>query len=194
MKIYRNALSDDHKETLLDFYNNNPNVDRVHEWIIPLVNTFLSKSDDSEFLDYGCGNGYLGKAITTHTTHEYDPGFHSKTSDPEPCNLVTCINVLEYCEPDWFKQTLWHLQSKVKSRAYICIGLKKKDTYYEDGTARTKLIMPDWKWQQWIAQFFTIDSTILIKDKKEDIENAHVIFEVSPLDFTVLPMAPFSLR
>lgn len=193
-KVYRNPVSDDHRERLLKFHTDNPSIDKIPGWMIPLVNNFLSKSDDTEFLDYGCGNGYLGKAISTHTTHEYDPGFKDKAKEPEPCNLVTCINVLEYCEPDWFKQTLWHLQTTVKSRGFICIGLKEKDSYYEDGLIRTANIMPEWKWRQWIAQFFTVDSAMLIKDNQEDTEHSNIIFEVSPLDFTVITMAPFALR
>lgn len=193
-ETYRIPLSENHKERLVKFYKENPNIDKVHEWIIPLVRSFLDKNNYTEFLDYGCGNGYLGKALKNHTTHEYDPGFEDKSEEPKPCNAVTCVNVLQYCEPGWFKQTLWHLQSVVKERAFICIGLKAKESQYEDGALRTSHIMSETMWRQWIAQFFSVDSTMLIKEKESDIDHAYIVFEVSPLDFTVIPMSPFALR
>jgi hypothetical protein len=67
--------------------------------------------DMSELLDYGAGKGRLAFALEEMldrpiTVHHYDPAIPEWSQPPEPCALVTCIDVLEHIEPDLLDKVL----------------------------------------------------------------------------------------
>src|SRR3954469_14871984 len=71
----------------------------------PLVADVMQKLGTRELLDYGAGKGRLGATLEDmfdepFTIHHYDPAIPQWSDSPEPCSLVTCIDVLEHIEPN----------------------------------------------------------------------------------------------
>lgn len=50
-------------------------------------------------LDYGCGKGYLARALP-FPIWEYDPAVPGKDGAPRPSDIVVCLDVLEHIEPE----------------------------------------------------------------------------------------------
>src|SRR5512139_3401459 len=64
----------------------------------------------STVLDYGCGNGHLGKLLRPdYNVREYDPCLDDKCSRPEQAEYVVCADVMEHIEPDLVETVISHL-------------------------------------------------------------------------------------
>lgn len=116
----------------------------------------LAKSNNTtSVLDYGCGKGYLAKAIPW-PIWEYDPAIPGKDMSPRPADLVVCTDVLEHIEPDKLIFVLDDLRRCTKQIGYftICTGPAIKK--YADGR-NTHLIQQgiDW-WRKKLSKFFLV--------------------------------------
>lgn len=80
-----------------------------------LVTDLLNQSGAKTLLDYGCGSMQnLTKVIRPNHDVEYrgyDPGVSEYSGDPEPADLVVCIDVLEHIEPECLDSVLDHLKT-----------------------------------------------------------------------------------
>ena len=65
-------------------------------------------------LDYGCGHNLsLTKTLKPEREFKYqayDPGVPDYAEEPEPAEMVVCIDVLEHIEPDLLENVLDHLE------------------------------------------------------------------------------------
>src|SRR5206468_4084203 len=71
-------------------------------------------------LDYGCGKGYLAKALP-FPIWEYDPAIPGKDIAPRAADLVCCLDVLEHIEPDKLQFVLDDIRRVTKSVGYFVI-------------------------------------------------------------------------
>ena len=65
------------------------------------VADLLNRYQIDELLDYGAGKGFLAKTIIQHNLvdhrlriQQYDPAVPRWAAAPEPCDFVTCVDVL----------------------------------------------------------------------------------------------------
>lgn len=77
------------------------------------VSEIINETGVTSLLDYGCGKGRLMKSLKVD--HEvrvqlYDPSIEAYSAAPEPCEMVTCIDVLEHIEPEFLDNVLDDLQ------------------------------------------------------------------------------------
>lgn len=109
----------------------------------------------SSILDYGCGKGYLGKAIP-FPIWEYDPAIPGKEAKPRPTDLVVCTDVLEHIEPEKLKFVLADLRRCTKRVGYFVIHTGPAVKVLADGR-NTHLIQHKraW-WEKRIRRFFDI--------------------------------------
>jgi len=85
-------------------------------------------------LDYGCGTGSLKTSLgPAYTVYEYDPAIEGKTDLPEPCDVVTCTDVLEHIEPDLMDNVLAHLRKLTKDKLFVAIALSESSKTLPDG-------------------------------------------------------------
>jgi 2-polyprenyl-3-methyl-5-hydroxy-6-metoxy-1,4-benzoquinol methylase/uncharacterized Rossmann fold enzyme len=109
----------------------------------------------TSILDYGCGKGYLAKAIP-FPIWEYDPAVPGKQESPRAADLVVCTDVLEHIEPERLAYVLDDLRRCTKQVGYFTIHTKAAQKTLPDGR-NTHLIQrgEDW-WRKRLERFFTI--------------------------------------
>ena len=80
-----------------------------------IVSGLINRLAVFSVLDYGCGS--MRNLLTVlRPEHEiryqgYDPAVPEYADNPEPADLVVCIDVLEHIEPELLDNVLDHLQS-----------------------------------------------------------------------------------
>src|SRR5262245_58241377 len=89
--------------------------------------------DVETVLDYGCGQGHLGRLLTGYEIEEYDPCIPGKDVQPAKCDAVVCADVLEHVEPDLLDNVLIHLRSLTKRYAVFVIATKPSSKIMADG-------------------------------------------------------------
>jgi 6-hydroxymethylpterin diphosphokinase MptE-like protein/methyltransferase family protein len=119
-------------------------------------------------LDYGCGKGYLAKALA-RPIWEYDPAIEGKQESPRPADLVVCTDVLEHVEPDRLMDVLKDLRRVVKEIGYFVIDTGPAQKTLADGR-NTHLIQRDAQW--WRA---TLQQVFRVGTMKERGRQVHVI-------------------
>lgn len=112
-------------------------------------------------LDYGCGKGYLAKALP-FPIWEYDPAIHEKSESPRPADLVVCTDVLEHIEPEKLLFVLDDLRRCVKAVGFFVIHTGPARKTLPDGR-NTHLIQRDkaW-WKAKLSKFFTVGQMTLV--------------------------------
>lgn len=129
---------------------------RHAETIKKLVAT-LKTSDHlpPSVLDYGCGKGFLQKALP-FPIFEYDPAIPGKEESAKPADLVCCLDVLEHVEPERLLFVLDDLKRCVKQIGYFVINTGPASKTLPDGR-NTHLIQQgqDW-WTERLSAFFTV--------------------------------------
>jgi hypothetical protein len=106
-------------------------------------------------LDYGCGRGYLGKALPFPIA-EYDPAIPGKTAAPRAADIVVATDVLEHIEPDKLYYVLADLARCTKQIGYFVIYTKPSTKFLADGrNAHLILKGREW-WKKKLSKFFTV--------------------------------------
>ncbi len=136
-------------------------------------------------LDYGCGKGYLGKALP-FPIWEYDPAVPGKDAAPRAADLVTCLDVLEHIEPDHLDAVLSDLRRCVKQVGYFVIHTGPAAKVLADGRNAHLIQQPkDW-WHKTLSHYFEVGKI----DEKGPL--LHVIVGPSVKKPKVLPAPKFS--
>jgi len=127
--------------------------------VIKLVDS-LKKSLNNKtisVLDFGCGKGYLAKALD-FPIYEYDPAIPYKDESPRPADLVICTNVLEHVEPDKLLFVLDELHRCTKQVGYFVISTTHAIKTLPDGRNTHLIVKGEEWWKEQIEKFFKIAS------------------------------------
>lgn len=92
---------------------------------------FAQEIKAESILDYGCGSGTLRASLVPIRVYEYDVGVEGKSSLPKPCNLVTCVNVLQWVEPKKIDAVLDHLGRLASKGIYIVLSATKDEAAWK---------------------------------------------------------------
>jgi hypothetical protein len=113
-------------------------------------------------LDYGCGKGYLAKALP-FPIWEYDPTIEGKDECPRAADLVVCIDVLEHIEPSCLDAVLADLARCTLKAGFFIIHTGPAKKTLPDGR-NTHLIQEkrEW-WNNKLKQFFTFTDKSVIE-------------------------------
>ena len=89
------------------------------------VSELIDRTGVTTLLDYGCGSQRnLTKVLEVDhdvTYQGYDPAVPAFSDDPDPAQLVVCIDVLEHIEPERLDSVLDHLRSKTQQLAFFTV-------------------------------------------------------------------------
>lgn len=137
-----------------------------------VVTGLLNRLGCLSILDYGCGS--MQNLLTVlQPDHEvaylgYDPAI-PEFQGKEPCDMVTCIDVLEHIEPDLLENVLDDLQSLSPKWAFMTVHTGPARKVLSDGR-NAHLIQQPPSW--WMDKFF----------KRWDVRQ----FQATSQGFTVL--------
>ena len=110
-------------------------------------------------LDYGCGRGYLAKALG-FPIWEYDPAVSGKEESPRPADLVVCTDVLEHVEPEKVDLVLGDLRRVTRRVGYFVIHTGPSQKTLADGRNAHILQRPLGWWRNRLERFFQLGSII----------------------------------
>ena len=117
---------------------------------IPLITHTYLDYDCHDILDYGSGKGTISKRCPNINIRNYDPAIPEFSADPEPADMVVCIDVMEHVEPDCLEEVLVHISSLMKNVGIINVSLRKARKNLPDGR-NTHLIVEEPEW--WLPKF-----------------------------------------
>lgn len=114
----------------------------------PAVLALAESLKTTSVLDYGCGKGYLARALP-FPIWEYDPAIPGKDEAPRPADLVVCLDVLEHIEPDKVRFVLDDLRRVTRRVGYFIIHTGPSGKTLSDGRNAHLIQKPkDW----WVAK------------------------------------------
>ncbi len=99
--------------TLQRQLHENPNYGVASISYAPIVAQVVARSNARSISDYGAGKQNLKKALDHlgvggYDYHPFDPAF-PEYGDPQPADLVCCIDVLEHIEPEFLDTVIAEL-------------------------------------------------------------------------------------
>lgn len=106
------TLITEHYRAMQQEMHRNPDYGVASVHYAPLVKQVVDSMRATELLDYGAGKGRLGDALRQLNpmqpiqVRHYEPAVPEWSAPPQPCRLVTCIDVLEHIEPDLLDNVL----------------------------------------------------------------------------------------
>lgn len=117
--------------------------------------------DATSVLDYGCGQGSLGKYLRASSTGmrvaEYDPAIPGKDAPPSFADLVNVTDVLEHIEPDRLGTVLKHIRSLARKVIFVVVSTKTSNKILADGRNAHLIIKPaEWWKRKFQADGFTL--------------------------------------
>lgn len=90
--------------------------------VLNLAKTLKTNS----ILDYGCGKGTLAASLP-FPIWEYDPAIPGKDGVPRSADIVVCINVMEFVEPEMLDNVLGDICRCANKIAFLVIEGKKEE-------------------------------------------------------------------
>ena len=108
-------ISDSYQKLNYELHRAEPGYGAGGHKNVDLIVSFLNAIGATTLLDYGCGKGSLKLALEKKMpalkVREYDPAIPEKSAQPEPAQIVTCLDVMEHIEPDFLEVVLVHIHS-----------------------------------------------------------------------------------
>lgn len=100
-----------------------------------VVSQLVESSGAATLLDYGCGAmRNLATVLDCDVVYQgYDPGVEAFSADPDPADVVACIDVLEHIEPDCLDEVLDHIRQKCLKHAFLSVHVGPAIKTLSDG-------------------------------------------------------------
>ena len=127
---------------------------------------FMAANPVASVLDYGCGQGTFKKAFRgANYIAEYDPAIPGKDGEPEPADLVVCLDVLEHIEPECLDAVLAHIRALTLKAAVFAIHLSRAAKSLPDGRNAHLIIESQEWWLARIGERFTVKASDIAADR-----------------------------
>jgi hypothetical protein len=122
------------------------------------VGQIVEASEAKTLLDYGCGSmRNLAKVLNVNVLYQgYDPAVPAYSKDPDPADVVACIDVLEHIEPECLDDVIAHLASKALRLAFITIHTGPAGKVLADGRNAHLIQKPAEWWLPKLAEHFVL--------------------------------------
>lgn len=126
---------------------------------VDMVLQLVQATGVKSVLDYGCGKGYLAKALP-FPIWEYDPAIPGKAESPRKADLVVCTDVLEHVEVDKLAFVLDDIRRCMDKIGYFTISTASAQKTFPNGK-NTHLIQQNERWwKKTLKNFFDIGKVI----------------------------------
>lgn len=118
----------------------------------PLVAKVINQYQVDRMLDYGAGRGNLLKTLAENKLLErpvkvqhYEPAVEEWSQEPDPCEMVACIDVLEHIEPHLLDNVLDDLKRLTRRVGAFSVSTEPAKKILPDGR-NAHLIQEDAQW------------------------------------------------
>ncbi len=145
---------------------------RGDKWA-PQVCTIVDTIKAASLLDYGCGQGSLGRTLGILRPRlriaEYDPAIPGKDAVPMFADLVVCTDVLEHVEEDCLDAVLADLGRLARRQLFIVVSTVPTEKTLSDGRQAHITLHPREWWidRLFFAGFEVRENVIVKKPGKE---------------------------
>lgn len=144
------------------------------------IKEIIEKHNIKSVLDYGCGKGLLKQALGD-IVREYDPGIPGKDAEPEPAELVVCIDVLEHIEPDKLQHVLEHIRQLTLRTAFVTVATRPANKTLPDGRNAHLIIEDSEWWYQKLSVCFEIKAWDVEAEGKELVAIMRPFFAIGEI-------------
>ena len=126
---------------------------------LPAIQALVEATGTKSLLDYGAGKGRLAMELVKLLKRPiritpYDPAIPGWDAEPEPDEMVACIDVLEHIEPERLDVVLDHLARLVKRVGYFTVHTGPAERILPDGrNAHLIQEKPTWWLPKIMARF-----------------------------------------
>ena len=145
----------------------NKNYGRASAAYAPLVASLLGHGRCRSLSDYGAGKRNLQRALGPDAGsieyHPYDPAF-PEYGDPQPADLVSCIDVLEHVEPELLDECLDPIASITRRLVLITVHSGPAKKTLSDGR-NAHLIQQPLRW--WLPKFGRRFDLVYFQDSRK---------------------------
>lgn len=124
-----------------------------HHWADQVAD-LADRYSCASILDYGCGQGTLGKVLRKRVAGaevvDYDPAIPGKDSIEKyrTFDLVVCTDVLEHIEPDRLGVVIDHLFRLSNKLLFLVIATRPSNKFFKDGKNVHLIIEPASWWRE----------------------------------------------
>ena len=155
-------ISDDYRKQQEQMHRNS-DYGVASQFYAPIVAQAINRFGVTEVLDYGAGKGRLGQTLMrdrmvkhAFRLQHYDPAIPDWASDPEPCEMVACIDVLEHIEPHLLDNVLDDLQRLTLQVGVFSVSTVAAIKKLADGRNAHLIIEPPGWWLPKILERFEL--------------------------------------
>jgi len=106
-------------------------------------------------LDYGCGKASLSLHLP-FTITSYDPAITKFAEEPEPADVVVCVDVMEHVEEPYVDVVLDHLKQLTRKVMLLHIALIPAKKQLPDGRNAHITLKPVEWWKEKIDTRFSM--------------------------------------
>lgn len=137
-----------------------------HKWAAS-AHALAIKCEAKTVLDYGCGQGLLGRAMRSmnrpdvrydenglpcvhpmmpYQVIEYDPAISGKETKPDSADIVVCGDVLEHVEPECLDEVLSDIAQTAKKAVLLVVATRPAKKTLADGRNAHLIVQPARWW------------------------------------------------
>ena len=158
-EVRRSRLISDDYRACQERMHKNPDYGMASQYYAPIVSQLCNQYGTEELLDYGAGKGRLAKSLQVNhamRVQHYDPAIPAWADDPEPAEMVACIDVLEHIEPDLIDNVLDDLQRVTQRIAVFTVGTVPALKELDDGRNAHLIVKPSSWWLPKLMERFEL--------------------------------------
>jgi hypothetical protein len=139
----------------------NPDYGVASTHFAPIVAKVMNQYGVTQLLDYGAGKGRLGQTLTgkrmvdhRFILQHYEPAMDEWADEPEPMQMVACLDVLEHIEPNRIENVLDDLQRCTLEIGVFSVSTEPAMKTLSDGRNAHLIIEPaSWWLPKLLARF-----------------------------------------
>lgn len=123
------------------------------------VKHLAKRVDAGSILDYGAGQGSLGRALrsSNFNCRDYDPAVAGMDGKPGFADLVVCTDVLEHIEPRRLDTVLAHIRGLARRAVFLVVATRPANKLLPNGqNAHLIIEEPAWWEARVVAAGFTL--------------------------------------